>query len=331
MIRNLLCPLTIFVGLGAAMPGWAHHPRPTARPTGAGLALTTDLGWRDGARIDARVATEFSYFDRLLQAESARDGGGSLWIGSLVPSIAGLFDTGTAVQVRLPVGLVVTGSPTESGDTAFGLGDLNLTASQELSRLWAEPSRWLSVSARLQLSAPTGRYRSGATMSFTDVSPTDEGGLDVVTYDTQSSLGAGVWSAGAGLQVAAWLSKRVQVNAASVVTVPLSRTPDRIRWGRDVDVQLGGAVVPWLDVLALLGGVDYRWHDLDDVPDAETGEQIRVGGRHEVGVMAGLQGRIGRSLTCEGRVHWPVWQRAGGVQLVETVSARASCGYVFSL
>ncbi len=320
----------LVVAFAAVVAAWpalatAHHPRPTARPSGGGLSFGLGARAPRAPTLDLRVGSQIDYFDRLQQDTASRDGGGSLLVGTLVSSARWRLRTGTELGARLPVGFVRSASSDGVDDTAFGLGDATLTVAQALTELWpVAPRRW-SVRVSAGLILPTGRYRSDAALSFTDVAAGTEGQLDVVTYDTQASLGAGTWASVVGTEVGWRATDRLHLVVLGRWTEPLTTTPDDIRWGRDIDVQTGVSMSPWLDVLEITASVDYRFHDRDRIPNEDDEGRSVVGGRDEIGVAGGLAVRLTDRLHCGGRVHVPVWQRVGGVQLVETVSAMISC------
>ncbi len=331
-MKHLTVVVIMVVGLPATVE--AHHSNPTSRASANGAAWLGSVMGAGTSSLDARLATEIAYFGRLQADDETPPGMGDLVVATLVPTLVAQGDSGTAVVLTQPVGFVRTDPREGAAETSFGLGDLSLTVSQELIGLFG-PSKVqpgpLAIRVRLLTVAPTGRYLPEPALSVTGVENTADGALDVVTYDTQASLGAGVWSVGAGLDIDYQLSPRWRVGVLGQVTQPLTTTSDDIRWGRDVDTLVGVTVIPWREVLGLALQVDYRWHDRDDIPEDEGTGRSRVGGRHEVGIAGGFEFRVGENLSCAGRVHVPVFQQVGGVQLVETVSVQTSCGYAFAL
>ena len=318
---------------GLSVASWpqsarAHHPRPTARPSLPTAALGFGVPTAGGSTLELRIGAEVSYFDRLRQDDLTADGDAALLVGTLVPAVRWALSTGTEVRGRLPVGFVRRSASGGPSDTAFGLGDVSLTVAQELLGFGARDRVSLRITVGLVL--PTGLYRSDASVSFVDILTGPEGALDVVTYNTQATLGAGTWSATLGLELAWRLSSRLWLGARGRWSEPLTSTSDGILWGRDIESMLGLTVVPWLDALTVAVGVDYRRHALDAVPD-DTGRRLDIGGRDELGVVAMFEAGLSDDLRCSGGAHIPAWQRVGGVQLVETVSVRVSCGYRFGL
>ena len=331
MRTNASIRATLMLGaVASAYPsiGFAHHSRPTARPSLPALSLGFGRLASEPSNLELQIGTEVSYFDRLRQEDFAAEGDGALLVGTLVSAARLALASGTELRARLPVGFVSrSGSSDDPSDTAFGLGDAVLAVAQELLVFGSNRPQDLSLRVAAGLLIPTGLYRSDASLSFIDVSPGPGGALDVVTYDTQASLGAGVWSATFGLEFGWQLSRRLVLGARGQWSEPLTSTFDGISWGRDIDAAIGLTAAPWLDVLTIAVGIDYRRHTLDTVPNEETGERLDVGGRDELGVVAGIEAWLSDDLRCAGGLHLPVWQRVGGVQLVETVSVQASCGY----
>lgn len=323
--------LSVVAGAAHVETALAHHTRPTARPTSSGGLLRLSTSDVQKPKLSVIVGTELAYFDRFRSTDEAHNDGGRLLITTLVPSVQVVLATGTDAQIRLPVGFVRAEPSVQNATTEFGLGDLDVGVRQDLSRLWSNAGDRLTIHLGARLVAPTGRYRSDAALSVVGLTTGDDRALRPTTYDTQASLGAGIWSAGLGVQLGWRPHPRWHLSSLAEWLEPLSNTSDGIRWGRDVDVQVALTAVVWAETLALMVGGDYRWHDQDRVPDPESGRRFDVGGRDELGVAVGLRAELTDSWSCSARGHIPVWQRVGGVQLVETVSAELQCGYLFRL
>ncbi|MEZ4287991.1 MAG: hypothetical protein R3A47_07580 [Polyangiales bacterium] len=235
--------------------------------------------------------------------------------------------------MSLPVGFVVTESSTGDDKTSFGLGDLQLWTSQEVVPKNTLLRRRVSLRPQIGFVFPTGHYQKQSAFSTTEVEPGASGQLDLVTYNMRATLGAGTFSLGLGARFEARFANRGVVAASQTTLVPLTETPDDLRWGADATsgVEIGASLANgrWL----LSGGVDHRVHQKDRVAVTDSAAIVtkrRAGGLQEIGVSAGLSFRI-RKVACalEGRV--PVWQKAGGPQLVETVSVNTGCTVAIDL
>lgn len=326
--------LVVVVALLASSPARAHHGTATNRADGASGALGVGAGLaRAGAAgLDASLSAELSVFGRRLEGSTPHEGGGALVVHTWSPTLGFTFASGTRAGLRLPVGLVHTDPEYGDSASAAGLGDLELAISQDVLRPFGVSTGGpVELRAQVGLQAPTGRYDAESALAITRVEDGAGGALDVVTYDTRASLGAGAWRLAGALEARARLLPSLHVFGAARLGGPLDRTPDDIRWGLDLVGQLGVSWVPWADRLGLIAGLAHRWHTKDTVPgeDRETGAPTRerVGGRQELGALLGLDLAVTRRLVCGARAHVPAWQHAGGVQLVETVSAQLSCGY----
>ena len=327
-MRRVIAHAVLVAGVCQTSGADAHHPNPTARPAGAApdLGLAFDSS---AARLDARVATEWSYFGRLLDRESTRPMKGGLLVGLVVPAVHAVLPTETRLIARLPVGFLQTQRPGQKDDVRFGAGDAVIEVSQPLNSFWK--GRTITFGVRLGVVIPTGRYAPDDRVAVNALSGSAAGAFDMVTYNAQASLGADVWSLRTGAEVGWRPHRRWRIGLLGLWTEPLSQTQDNIQWGRDVDGQLELTFVPWLSRLAVTVGVDCRWHDQDDLPNEEGAGRSLAGGRREVGGSFGFGTQFVDQFACGARVHVPLLQRVGGVQLVETFSAQVGCGYAFNL
>lgn len=326
--------------LGAPPAARAHHGTSTTRVGGLGgfQRIATRRDALPPPRADGALVHDFSFFDRVLEGAEGYDQAdlGAVVVTTLSPTFRLLLDTGTSVGLRVPIGISVASPAEGDAQTLAGLGDLQLSAAQELTALWdRERDLPLAVSVRVGMVAPTGRYEPDVGFSVTDVSGSSEGTIDLITYNTRATLGAGVWSLVGALELDWDVVDRLSLTATGQLVQPFTRTSDDIFWGLDAEVALytSFAVLPGRFRVGL--GADYRYHGLDEIPveDEVTGALVRdaVGGRDEVGLGLGVEARFTNRLGCSVRGHVPVWQRVGGVQLVETFSVTTGCAYAVEL
>ncbi len=288
-------------------------------------------------RVDLGLTYETLYFGRVREGSRDYEKGhpGSVHVNTLTPSARLVIASRTSFSLSIPVGLVTTKPAEGVGNTGAGLGDTQLSIAQDLAPLLGSRDRAFELSVRVSATLPTGRYEPESNLSVVDIAPGDAGALNLMTYNTRASLGASTFALSAGVDVAAQLQTRVRVRAGAGVSRPITRTRDDILWGTDVYGEAGVQVGLVRDVVGVEAGADYRLHDRDTVRaiDESRGEYVdaRVGGRHEVAVSAGLSLRVAPTVACSVRARVPVYQYAGGVQLVETVSANAGCAVSLGL
>lgn len=288
-------------------------------------------------RVDLGLTYETLYFGRVREGSHAYEKGhpGSVHVHTLTPSARLVIASRTSFSLSLPVGLVTTRPAESEGSTGAGLGDTQLSIAQDFAPLLGARDGAFALSVRVSATLPTGRYEPESNLSVVDIAPGDAGALNLVTYNTRASLGAGAFALSAGVDASVRIHERVSMRIGGGVTRPLTRTRDDILWGTDVYGETGAQVAVVRDVAAADVAADYRFHDRDTVRaiDESNGQLVdaRVGGRHEVAVSAGVSVRVARAVACSARVRVPVYQHAGGVQLVETVSANAGCAVSFGL
>jgi len=332
--------LTLSAVICVGSHAFAHHGSSTTRVGGLGgvQRLDSQLGGMAPPRVDAGLTHDFLYFGRVLEAseETERADLGQVYLTTLSASFRFVLETGTAGSLRLPVGFVFVNPSNADEELRAGLGDLQLTVTQNIAELW-DPKEVgpLSLFMTAGLIAPTGRYETESSLSFTDVSGTPQGAIELVTFNTRATLGAGAWSTLGALRIAFAASNRLSLEVRGQIVDPFTRTPDEIAWGIDAEaaLRLGFEISPGR--LRVVGGADYRHHGQDEIDalNEETGgiSRDRVGGRDEFGVSTGLEFRVLPRLGCSVQAHIPVWKRVGGVQLVETLGVSTGCDYAFDL
>lgn len=288
-------------------------------------------------RVDLGLTYETLYFGRV--REGSRDYGkghpGSVFVNTLTPNARLVIASRTSFSLSIPVGLVTTWPADGEGFSGAGLGDTQLSIAQDFAPMLGSRDGAFELSVRVSASLPTGRYEPESNLSVVDLAPGDAGALNLVTYNTRATLGAGAFAISAGVDFAARLHARVRMRAGAGAIRPITRTRDDILWGTDVYGDASAHIGLLRDVIALEAGADYRFHDRDTVRalDESNGQYVdaSVGGRHEVAVSAGLSVRVAKAASCSVRARVPVYQYAGGVQLVETVSANAGCAVSLGL
>lgn len=316
--------LAALLALAAPSGAFAHHGQATNRlgPDPGGGRLV----WSDAPppRVLVTAGYDHTHFSRARQGAGAyaRADLGRVSVDTLTLAANVELASRTRFVLQLPVGLTTVRPARAAAQTAAGLGDLTLGVAQP----WSLGGPW-RLQAEAGLVLPTGRYANDAALSLTDVSGVSDGGVDLVTYDTRASLGAGTWSPYADLTAGARVGRWAGAVGVTV-QAPLTRTSDDIRWGYDVETRVSGQVGVWRAGrfgVTVGAGVDYRRHGRDDVPNLETGETEATGGRHDVGARLRVQVDLPGQVWCAAQARLPVWQYAGGVQLMETVSAGATC------
>lgn len=329
-VRSLAFLLVI--ALATSRSALAHHGTATARV--AASPPTLDTSFTDGPasspRLSATVRHDTSYFGHTMRGsqEDSRAPLGSVLRHETALTLGLELATQTALRATLPYALVRLTPEGESSHSVSGIGDLSLFVSHRLPiSLTALPDLHLSIAG--SLAAPTGDYQQSAGLELVEVSTQNEGIVEVVTFYSQASVGAGAWAAAATAHLS-WLplpNLRVQVGGGSVL--PLSDTLDSVRWG--VDTHAGGVarLDLWQRALGLSAGVNYLRHGKDRVVN-EFGSQ-RVGGRSEVAVELGLQTWLSPMARCGAGTRIPLWRRASGVQLMGTVAGSLNCTLVTSL
>ena len=305
--------VVVVVASGSAA---AHHDVAVQRVGGAGLGASGLLGGLERPSLTFDLAWELGVFGRALAGTRRHPVEAPTATIQLLVLGAHLdLASGLGFGVSLPAGWVRWSGP----ESQLGLGDLRLA----VTGAWPVRSAGLRVRLLGALIVPTGAYARDAAFSSTELEGGPGGELRLVTWDTRASLGAGAFAAMAGVDVAwRWLP-RLDLELGAGFVQPLGRTPDEVRWGHDLRLS-PGLRVGVSEVLSLEGGAELRRHGRDRVP-REDGTRRDVGGRDEVGVRFGLRLELRRGLACAVRAHLPVWQRAGGVQLVESGSGSAAC------
>lgn len=282
-----------------SLAAWAHHGTAvgTVAPTAAGA---------EGAEgpLSLGLSTWAGHFGRLKRGGGRLDGPAidvALATFSVRVQSKNLFAEG-----RVPVGTVHT------DEWRGGLGDVELLGGLRMA----------AVRTYVGMRLPTGRYATDAAVSFTDVA-LDGTTLLATTYDTRAGLGAGTWTARAGV-VGEQGQSRVVVGALDL-EVPLDRAPDGVRWGSTATASTG---VGWRSERARVTGAvefvvhadDQRWADDDGGVLASQHFGRRVGGFLRVD--GGW--RVEERIWILPRLRVPLHQWVQGVQLVEVVSGGVS-------
>lgn len=305
----------------------AHHDSTVGRIDSPRL-LSVESSELPTPRIDSAAGYTFSRFGRLLDGRDTRDADGAISVHLMHLMNRVVLNDDWAVGAFVPLG--VSTASTDDGDdqNSAGLGDMTLFVER---RLWDDERLRVTVDGGLLL--PTGRYDPDNALSVSDLQTSDDGGLDLATFDTRSSLGADVWAARGGVDLR-WVGTRIRPGLRVALSQPLSETSDGIRWGADVWTRLDAAASLFGDALNVHLGFDYRKHfgdRLDFADEDEVPERRTVGGRDDIGAVVDLQVPLGDALSCGASARLPVWQRAGAIQWVETLSTSFQCAYGFGL
>lgn len=308
-----------------ASPAFAHHGVTTAR-------VGSDRGWTP---IAGPAATEKPQFNAALMYQfarfaSPREGNsrydriplGNATAHMTAAELGVAFPSRTQLSVQLPVGAIRTVDGDDNVVRRGGVGDASLTLAQSL----LPRTSGTALTGRAGIVAPTGRYTSAPQLSVVDVSAGDGGEINTATYNTSASLGAGVWSATAGLHMVADTGERLSIEADLSASVPLNRTPDDIRWGASVRT-LAGVQVAASGRVTGRAAAAFTHHTKDHTPDPvdEATAYQRTGGRDTIAAVVGLRVLLSERTECTGDLQVPVWRRVGGVQLTQTVGATVGC------
>lgn len=315
----------------------AHHGSSTSRISqNPGHALGGHHG-RGQTSLVLGLESFSSYFGRVLRdrAQEKQVELGSVFLNQLSLGLGLSLASNTTVGLKMPLGYVeAKPGAGQKTKTAFGLGDLQLYAAQDLLSMLQIHS---PLTLRLQggLILPTGRYEADNQLRATEVRPADGGQILVTTYNAQTSLGADSWSIFLGLSAGLPLGSDLRLEAMVGSMLPLSRTDDAMRWGWDLYSQIGAAWAFWGPLEGGLAVV-YRHHGKDNVPIINETTKKRtgfegVGGRDDLGLGVKLDARITEALGCGIKIDVPLWQRAGDVQLVETLSGGLHCSMLIGL
>lgn len=109
---------------------------------------------------------------------------------------------------------------------------------------------------------------------------------------------------------------------------PLASTSDGVRWGAETEARAGAAFVVVPELLGCSLDAAWRWSAPDVAVQVDDGEQAD-GGSDVLALRPGVQVRIAPGLEAWTAASIPVYERVGGVQLVETFSV--SFGLVLGL
>jgi hypothetical protein len=332
-MRNLALAAVLLV-VGAA-PAGAHHTTATTHVGASPYRLGGLTGLR-APRLEFGFAYQLHVFDRLIEDTVAlsSDSLGNVTVHMVSLPVAAVFSGGTRLDISVPFGFADVRDAERDLQRTLGMGDLLATISQDVVALVAEPGP-LSVNLRAGLVMPTGRYAPDDVLAATRLRPGAEGSLNLSTYNMNASLGRGAWAAIAGAQVAWSPSRGARMEADLTVVVPLSRTADEVLWGADVLATVGGCVELVPGVLGACPGLVGRHHARDMIKDLDetSGAPVRrrVGGRVELAMRLGFDVTFTEGFGCTLSGELPVYQRAGGLQLVESVSFRVGCRFLSSL
>lgn len=315
-----------------AAPALAHHGGSIGRIDATPATFGTPP--LPPPRITPTVGYMYARFGRLLEgtADFQGEGQGAVDVHLALLGLSGALQSGTEIGILLPVGVSRTSLEDQDALTSTGLGDMKLWASQDLGRLlFPDASRvGLRVSAGLVL--PSGVYDPQTQVRVSSLETSPDGGLEFLLYDTQSSLGAGTTALEAGAVLGWRLWERASVFTEADVRQPLHETPDQIFWGTDMRTRLAAQVWPWVRRLAVRAGLRYAHHTPDRIPlpgaESEDGRRF-VGGRDELSVEARILAHFLPWFGCGVQARLPIWQRVGGVQLVESFSTHLECSVSF--
>lgn len=196
LLAGLLCALGVV--LLPAAHGFGHHGVATARVgTGEGWSSTASVeGTSALPRLSAGLTYHTAYFSRVQRGDTRSE----IDLGAVLINTATLglqleLRSRTALNLRLPAGVVSVRTGDDGPHThTGGFGDMTLAVQQQLLPLPRRAGEVVRGGARVTLRGglmlPTGRYEPESQLSVTEVEADERGGIGVVTYNTQASLGA---------------------------------------------------------------------------------------------------------------------------------------------
>jgi hypothetical protein len=301
--------------------GWftaalAHHGTATSQITPAMPTLPTGAA-HDLARWEVGTRYDLSRFDRTVDGRRRETADEALSVHTLTAHAEWTSAAGTSFGLSAPVGVVVF-----TGVDAAGLGDLSAHVGQRLAA--SDQAAWRLFGG---VSAPTGARGSVTANQGIDLTPTDDGGLLVATYDTRANLSRGVFTVRAGTAAQASVGPLRIAGRADLVQ-PLHADARGVRWGPDLDaVALADGALG--DRVRIGGTVDHRWHGRDRGAfiDADTGASLPfdVGRRRAVGVGGRIEVALSRAASCSAEFRTPLWQWSGSPALMEALSTGVGC------
>lgn len=300
----------------------AHHPTAVTQvDTKAATASQGDLV--DGASISGSVGYQHAAYAGTKRGSKRWDSIGQVHTDVLTARLAVQLEGGTGIALTMPAGNVRLSSD-EDTKQRLGLGDLDLTVAQRLGGL----------TGSISLGMPTGRYDTGAaTLTATDVS-TEDGAIELVTWDTRVNLGSGALTTRIGID-GRWQKGRFAFHGGTSAWTPLTETTDGILWGSALSATAGSTatVVPDRWTVGLGMDVSHRTHNKLDTINEETGvvTASALGARSGVGVSLRSAIDLGADTRCQVDVHVPLWQHVHGIQLTETLTAGAACTHALRL
>lgn len=328
--------------------GKAHHETTTTRL--GSLYGTMGVPYQNEQplpRLNLGAQYDMLVFGRTLNDTSQVEGTqtGEVLMHTVTTDLSVELRSRSRFGLRLPVGVVRT-RRLHDAVRSTGLGDLQFFLAQRwpLRAAWSapqantrpqpqdtEPARW-SMGLRTGVVVPTGVYDPRSTVRLTDLQGRSDGSLALSTGNAQASLGAGTYAMQGGLFVSLRARPWLALTLDGGVNQPLRDTEDRIRWGSDVLTTMAVDAIFAKRRLVLRVAADHLFHSRDLVPadngttSGDPAERSRVGGRHELGLAAGISACF-RAFSLGIQGHIPVWQKARGLQLVETFSLQAICAY----
>lgn len=311
----------------------AHHGSATARLSGRLEHGAERHRMHDSLRLSLTAQEVLRHFGRAQEgsAEYTRRQLGSVTLAMTQIGARLSFRSGTSVGLSVGAGWASVSPPSGAADRSFGLGDTELKLGQALPSLFHEA---LGLRLRAGVLFPTGRYEPETRLSVTDIAGGAAGAINVTTYNTQASLGAGSFGSSLGADFDLRLSERIHLDFGLGGQLSWTKTEDEILWGPDLTAQLGvrARLVHRLSgwVTAVL---TRHFKDEVEVVDEVTGAKSRehVGGWADLAMQAGLRYGFTERFGCHVGARLPVWRWAWGVQLMETVSGMAGCGFAFGL
>lgn len=312
-----------------AGPALAHHDVAVGRVGGGAGGGAGASPWTAPLpRLDLALSWDARRFARTLRGSETFAGSELAAVDVHLVQLAATVQLKrhTLLGVQASAGRVRSEAGGSEPKSTMGPGDTQVWAGQRvLHREGEEGAR--SAWVRASLGLPTGRYARDAAVSLVDVTPGEDGSLQVSPYDMRASLGSGAVSAALASEARVSRGRLAGVGGLAVAT-PLTRTPDDIRWGTDVEASVGGQ--GRVGARVVLGAHADARHHFDDRMEQlveETGEveDVRVGARTAVGGSLQVGVRLRQGATCGVRGRLPLWQRVDGVQLVESWALSVRC------
>ena len=333
MKANMVFPSLAFTLFLTGLPSYsyAHHPPSTSRPTNK--VSTTSVGESTHVHLSYQLALYAS-------TKKNADTTDNLSLGKIIHhgfSLDGslVLSSKTFFNAQIPYSYIRILPPENSlGESTVevsGIGDASFNLGQRLN-LAIDKERALFFIPSLGIRLANGSYQSQPVLSKTDVSAGEGGQLDIETFYTNASLGSGAIEILGRIEVGMELTSDLKTSLSQSWVLPVTKTEDGILWGIDISSSLRGDWFLVKKVFAIGLSFEHLWHlaDTIDTPQDPKKESYSSGSRHQLSLATDASIFVTPSINCSLGASLPLYQNVDGLQLVETINAKAGCGFAFA-